>query len=298
MMKIEDMKRRKKELGYTNADVAERSGVPLGTVQKVFSGATPNPRVDTMEALEMALKEPLPYEYRFDEAYSSTVKEELREYRSTPPSSEISVGKIEAERLDYWGAELNSSERWPRQGQYTIEDYYAIPDDIRAELIDGVIYDMSTPSILHQYFVGELLFRFQTCIREHNQPCVAFAAPFGVGLDLNDKTLVQPDISIVCDPDLDFEATHYKGTPELVVEVLSPSTRGKDCTIKLQKYMRAGVKEYWIVDPKYKRILVYVFEEDVLPTQYSFDDSIPVGISGGNCSIDFKPISKKLNQGK
>jgi Uma2 family endonuclease len=57
--------------------------------------------------------------------------------------------------------------------------------------------------------------------------------------------------------------------------------------------MMAGVKEYWIVDPKYKRVLVYLFEEDVLPTQYSFDDTIPVGISSGKCSIDFKEIKQK-----
>lgn len=298
MMKIEDMKRRKKELGYTNADVAEKSGVPLGTVQKVFSGATPNPRVDTMEALEMALKEPLPNEYRFDKSYVDSVREELPEYKGNSSENGKAIERVEASRLDYWSAEIEPSERWPRQGQYTIEDYYAVPDDIRVELIDGVIYDMSTPRIGHQFILGELFFRFHSCIMEHDKPCEVFAAPFGVAPDSDDKTIVQPDISIVCDSNLDFDANHFNGAPELVVEILSPSTRHKDCTIKLQKYMNAGVKEYWIVDPKYKRVLVYVFEEDVLPTQYSFDDSIPVGISGGDCSIDFKSINKKLNRSK
>jgi len=296
MMKIEDMKRRKKELGYTNADVAERSGVPLGTVQKVFSGATPNPRVDTMEALEMALKEPIPNVHSYNlETLGREVREEFAAYNEDPSYDEKGIYKVEAQVVNSWN-HAESSERWQHQGQYTIEDCYAMPDDTRVELIDGVIYDMSSPSVVHQFFVGELFFQFKTCIRENKKPCEVFTAPFGVGLDLNDKTLVQPDVSVVCDSNLDFDAKYYNGIPELVVEVLSPSTRSKDCTIKLQKYMMAGVKEYWIVDPKYKRVLIYLFEEDVLPTQYSFDDTVPIGISGGKCSIDFKAINKNLDR--
>lgn len=296
MMKIDDMKRRKKELGYTNADVAERSGVPLGTVQKVFSGATPNPRVDTMEALEMALKEPLPYEYSVDEAYMSMIKEELPEYKSSPPQNENTAEKVEAKKMEHWGTELKPSERWPRQGQYTIEDYYAIPDDIRVELIDGYIYDMSCPSREHQRVLGELFMQFYNCVEEHGTECELLFAPCDVKLDADNKTMVQPDLFIYCQENPNEKRIEV--IPDLVVEILSPSTREKDCTIKLRKYLKAGVKEYWIVDPKYKRVLVHMFEEDVLPTQYSFDDTIPVGISGGKCSIDFKAINKKLDRRK
>ena len=99
---------------------------------------------------------------------------------------------------------------------------------------------------------------------------------------------------IVCDMDTEGSANYLDGPPDLAAEIISPSSRAKDCTIKLRKYMNAGVKEYWIVDPKNEKVMVYVFEDDYLPTQYSFDDMIPVGISGGGCSIDFSRIKKRL----
>ena len=202
--------------------------------------------------------------------------------------------KHDAHKVDRWIADAEPTERWPRQGRYTIEDYYAIPDDIRVELIDGVIYELASPSLNHQIVQTVLSHEFFTCINDHDRDCLAITAPFDVRLDRDEKTMVEPDILIVCDPDTDGKANHLEGQPDLAVEILSPSTRDKDCTVKLRKYMNAGVKEYWIVDPENEKVMVYVFEEDVLPTQYSFDDTIPIGISGGECSIDFSKIKKRL----
>ena len=80
--------------------------------------------------------------------------------------------------------------------------------------------------------------------------------------------------------------------PDLVVEILSPSTRSKDMLLKLYKYHNAGVREYWIVDPKNKTVIVHYFEEDeYLPKTYTFDEKIPIGISDGYCTIDFSKIN-------
>ena len=297
MMNIKEMRARKKELGYTNKMLAERSGVPLGTVQKVLSGATANPRRDTLEALDLALKEPLPLKYRYDtSAYFSEVREGMSEYYANSSGSDESVERVEAKKINVWNTEAEPSERWPHQGHYTIEDYYAIPDETRVELIDGVIYDMSSPTAGHQLILGALFVQFYSCIEEHSADCEVFFAPMDVRLDMDNRTMVQPDLLISCRPDAWNRDDRYEGAPDMVVEVLSPSTKSKDCTIKLQKYMYAGVKEYWIVDTDNKKVMVYCFEDDVLPTQYSFDDMIPIGISDGKCSIDFSVINEKLKK--
>ena len=297
VMTVKELKKRKKELGYTNAMVSERSGVPLGTVQKIFSGATKNPRIDTMEAIETALKETLPFEFRYDvSAYHEFVAQDMADYMTESGKLPDGGARPAASRVDLWKPSAIPTERWPKQGSYTTDDYYAIPDELRVELIDGCIYDLGSPNVAHQRIVFNLAKAFDRCTEEQGRECEVLSAPLDVRLDRDDMTMVEPDIIIVCDPGWEGDETYYDGAPELIAEVLSPSTRDRDCTIKLRKYMNAGVKEYWIVDPKNMKVLVYVFEEDPMPTQYSFDDTIPVGISGGKCSIDFSKIKRKLSK--
>ena len=134
--------------------------------------------------------------------------------------------------------------------RYTIDDYYALPEDRRVELIDGVIYDMTAPSGIHQQILGDLHILFRECADRHGMPCEVLLSPFDVRLDKDNYTMVQPDLLVVCG---EYDAAHeirFEGAPDLVVEILSPSTRSKDQLLKLIKYERAGVREYWIVDPK------------------------------------------------
>ena len=294
MMTIDEMRIRKRELLYTYDMIAERSGLPVSTVQKVLCGVSKNPRRETMQALETALKKPVRrYEDTIiaDNAGTSSVKEEAASFEAS--SGTIPAGR--AKRIDRW-IEAEASERWPRQGEYTAEDYFALPDDIRVELIDGMMYDMASPTDIHQFLQTELTVAFYKCIEEHERNCLVLSAPFDVRLDGDDKTIVQPDVLIMCEREDDD--LRNKEVPDLVAEVLSPSTRAKDCTIKLRKYMNAGVREYWIIDPKGERVIVYVFDEDLLPAQYGFDDKIPVGISGGECEIDFSRIHLKLSDAR
>ena len=102
--------------------------------------------------------------------------------------------------------------------------------------------------------------------------------------------MVQPDLFVICG-EYDRNALCYEGAPDLAVEILSPTTRSKDMLLKLFKYQQAGVREYWIVDPKFNKVTVHYFDtEEYDPKQYSFKDVVPIEISGRQCSIDFKKI--------
>ena len=260
-MTLEEMRERKRELGYSYEQIADMSGVPLSTVQKVFSGATQSPRYETLLAIETVLED-----------YStSRVREVAHSYASIPPK---------------------------RQGEYTVDDYYNWPEDERIELIDGVIYHVSMPSIRHQLIVGEIDFVFKSFVKSKKGKCKIFGAGVDVRIDRDDKTIVVPDIAIVCQKD-NLTERYMDGAPDLVVEVLSPSTKKKDLTIKYVKYASAGVREYWIVDPKKESVVVYEFsgeeELDVQIHLYTFDNQIPVGIWNGECVVDFAEIKEYLN---
>lgn len=176
-----------------------------------------------------------------------------------------------------------------RQGEFTTEDYFALPEEHRVELIDGVIYYMATPVSGHQGIADEIRETFNQFIKKNKGRCFTLTSPVSVQLDCDNKTMVQPDVLIVCDRNK-FQRSIIYGAPDLIVEVLSPSTRKKDLTIKLRKYRNAGVREYWIVDQKHKQVIVHEVEKGNLTTIYTFEDKVPVGIFDGECMVDFKEI--------
>ena len=180
------------------------------------------------------------------------------------------------------------------QGEYTMADYYALPDERRVELIDGELYDMAAPTAEHQLILGELYMQFRACAQAHGMPCRVFLSPCDVQLDSDDKTMVQPDLFVLC-RDFDPKNRYIIGAPDLTIEILSDATRPKDLIIKTYKYKNAGVREYWIIDPAGKQVLVYDFSsDDLIPQRFSFFDEIPVHISAGKCVIEFGRISQEL----
>ncbi|MCD8104179.1 MAG: Uma2 family endonuclease [Lachnospiraceae bacterium] len=176
-----------------------------------------------------------------------------------------------------------------RQGEFTLEDYYALPDDRRVELIDGVIYDMAAPNTAHQATVVEIAVQLKNYIDSRGGKCLAFMSPVDVQLDCDERTMVQPDVLVVCDRDKVIRRCVY-GAPDLVVEIVSPSSERKDHIIKLAKYINAGVREYWIVDLRQEKVIVYDIEHDGRTTIYGMDKPIPVQIFGGDCQIFFEEI--------
>ena len=179
--------------------------------------------------------------------------------------------------------------------KYTYKDYLKWDDDIRCELIDGYPYMMSAPTIRHQRISRKLLVQLDTFLQ--GKTCEVFHAPFDVRLyagvsDLADDavdTVVQPDLVVICD-DTRLDKTGCKGAPDMAIEILSPSSTDKDKMIKYWKYLKAGVREYWIVDPDNNRLMVHLLDEDyqVIHT-YSSEERAPVNILPG-CTIDLQDV--------
>ena len=175
---------------------------------------------------------------------------------------------------------------------YTIEDIYNLPEGKRAELIDGQIYFMAPPTYRHQKIVIKLSQKIANYIDSKNGSCEVLPAPFAVFLTKNQKNYVEPDISVICDKS---KITKHGcvGSPDWIIEIVSPSSRQMDYFTKLFKYHSSNVREYWIVDPLKNRIMVYQFESSTI-TEYSFSDSIKVGIYE-DLTIDFSELSDILD---
>lgn len=258
-MQLDEMKSLKRQCGYSNRTISDKSGVPFSTVQKVFGGSS-LPRQATLEKLERAF-----------------VLHEESGYIAGTSTQRSEVGSGEK-----------------KDGEYTVEDYYALPEERRVELIDGVFYDMACPSKIHQTILGQLHLLFSNEISRKKGSCKVFLAPSDVQLDGDNRTMLQPDLFILCRKEQQQERAKTTGAPDFVVEILSPSTRSKDMVLKLNKYLHAGVKEYWIVDPKNRKVLVYDLTDEVEMATYDFADTIPVVIYDGKIRIPFFKVHEEL----
>lgn len=167
----------------------------------------------------------------------------------------------------------------PQENLHTIEEIYALPEGERAELIDGRLYMMAPPSREHQKIAGEIFGTVRDFIKKNNGTCEPYISPFAVYLNGDEKNYVEPDISVICDKSK-LTDSGCKGAPDWVIEVVSASSKRMDYYIKLFKYRTAGVREYWIVNPATKRVMVYNFQGDDVG-DYSFTENIPVSIYPG-----------------
>ncbi len=144
------------------------------------------------------------------------------------------------------------------------EEFMVINENskLRMELINGEVYLLDSPNIIHQEILGRLYLMYNEYFKD--KKCRVFFAPFDVHLKkkkMKTPDVVQPDILVVCDLEGSVaEKGRYMGTPDLVVEILSDTTRSKDMIDKLNSYMLSEVKEYWIIDPKQENIIVYVYD--------------------------------------
>ena len=174
------------------------------------------------------------------------------------------------------------------KGPHTEEEYYALPDEIRVELIDGVFYDMASPTVEHQSLIGGLLVAISQYIHDNKKNCKVL---FDVDTKLfpdKDDTIVRPDLFVVCNPDIIDK--RINGAPDWIIEVASPSNANNDYLRKLSLYKRAGVKEYWIVDPMEQKVLTYWLPDEEFHLKvYSFTDTVPVGLCE-DFSIDFSQV--------
>ena len=288
-MTIDEMKSIKREHGLTYQDIADKTGVPLGTVQKIFAGVSKAPRYATLEKLSGF------FEMLNDkESYLSSLGMEHHDYAasedgsSTVHETEPMYNAVRKEQDDLVERLLDSK----RSGEFTIDDYYIISEKYRIELIDGEIYDMAAPEFDHQHIAGLVYYQMMSFREENGEKCIPGIAPIDVQLDRDDKTMVQPDLIVFCDKKMNHKKVIF-GAPDFVMEVFSPSSRYKDRIKKRDKYRAAGCREYWMVDPLNQRVTVLDFEGG-LDGIYTFDQKIPVRISGSRCVIDFSRIKSDL----
>ena len=356
---IKAMLEKKKEYGFSYGEIADRSGLPLGTVQKVLGGFTKSPRRKTLTALAGVL---LPEQNLFIEQVhnSSTVFASVKDAASDSVKGTVSNPEISSQAnpqpyhytapveeplflRDGAPAYVTGLPEGKKQGEYTIEDRNALPEDRPSELIDGVIYNMASPALRHQSISGAIYHQIWNYVDSHGGNCIPFIAPTDVRLDRDERTMVVPDVFVICPTDdekpdderpedekpdgenpgdempdgekpdkerpedekpdkerpdderMDNDK-YINGAPDLIIEVLSPSTRRKDMFTKLYKYEAAGVREYWLVDPQKEKVIVYIFGEESDVSLYGFDSEIPVGIYQGDCRIDFKRILRDLKR--
>ena len=158
--------------------------------------------------------------------------------------------------------------------------YLKLPEMTRAEFIDGKIIYLGEPSIKHQELVGELHTRLSIYL--HKKPCKVYVAPVGVKIDFEfdpgSRNTLQPDLLVVCDEEK-IDARGINGVPDLVIEILSPSNISHDKIVKYTKYFKAGVKEYWMVDPMKEEVNVNILTPNrYISTTYKKGDIIKVSI--------------------
>lgn len=264
-MNLDDMKRIKKEKGFSMQYISDKSGIALGTIRKIFTGITRIPRYGTLKQLERFFKE---------------------------EDGNIPIGAF-FQRYNAYGADMMD----PHQNNYTIADYYDIPDDQRVEIIDGVLYDMAAPGTIHQMIITMMVSTISEYIRSKKGKCLVLPAPTDVRLDYKgeDKTMVQPDILILCDRKK-LSKKCILGAPDFVMEILSPSTSKKDKLLKTTKYSNAGVREYWMIDPEKKVAIIYNFEKDEGPSIYPLTEKIPVNIYNGDLVIDLSSTDSMIDE--
>ena len=159
--------------------------------------------------------------------------------------------------------ERTGERAWPAQGHWTYDDYRLLPEDGRRfEVIRGHLYVSAAPSVEHQSAVGELYLRFKLFLRE-NDLGNAFVAPLDILLPREIASPVQSDLVVFLKENkVPSRAPHVRGVPDLLAEVLSPSTRRLDTETKLPAYRDAGVPEVWLADPLSRQITVHVLSED------------------------------------
>ncbi|MCL1919203.1 MAG: Uma2 family endonuclease [Peptococcaceae bacterium] len=173
--------------------------------------------------------------------------------------------------------------------QYTYSDYLKWGDDVRCELIDGIPYMSPAPSLAHQTISLGLSLQLGNFLK--GKPCRLFTAPCDVRLNTpdGDDTVVQPDLLVVCDKaKLDGKAC--VGAPDMIIEILSPSTERKDKVTKLNLYQKAGVREYWIVDIDSKTVQVCILKNDeYIIKAYTDADIMPVHVLEG-CMVNLADV--------
>ena len=184
---------------------------------------------------------------------------------------------------------------YTKKRTYTYADYLEWEGPERYQLFNGEVYQMASPSVEHQAILMGLSIQFGNWLK--GKPCRVFASPLDVRLfpkrDKSDRTVVQPDLMVVCDK-TKIAKSSIDGAPDLVIEIVSPSNTHSELFLKFQYYMKAGVKEYWVIDPERKNVQVHIYENGrYITSLYEDNARIPVIVLAG-LEVDIEALWEKI----
>ncbi len=290
---LAELKNRKKELKMTTAELADRADLPVSTVSKIMTGETKNPSYVTIETIERVLA----HEEMCRRVYAYFKL--LREYLDKHPDE--TVDQIEFEKkfrrendvsFSKDSGELTNGNLAIDKERLNVEFLHEIDEDKQIELINGHLIYNEAPNLKHQMIVQNVGRIIDDFIRFNNGKCRMFNVGVNLYFDEDDNSLLIPDVVVLCD-DIKLSESGIIGPPDWIIEVVSRSTRRVDYNEKMHKYMGAGVREYWIVDPEKERVTTYIEGEPMMAYVYSFDDEIPVYIYDGNLSICINDVLRR-----
>lgn len=278
-MDIEDIKRRKKALKLTTAKLAYLAELPVSTVSKIMTGETKNPSFVTIEKLDQVLL----HEEMVRRV--SAYLEGLKEYFANTPEEDINQKQYEKDNFHKSFLVNNTEGNLALNERLTVQFLHELGEDKHIELLDGHLIYNGAPSVEHQTIVQQLGCVLDKYILENKGSCLMFNVGINVLIDEDDDTLLIPDVAILCDRSK-LTDMGIMGAPDLVMEVVSKSTHRTDYNDKMHKYMAAGVREYWIIDPLRRKVTTYIEGEPMMAYIYGFDEEIPVYIYENNLKIN------------
>lgn len=300
-MTLDQMKQLKKQLGYSNEQIARESGVPLGTVQKIFCGLTEHPRKHTVDQLSVLFETKMNPMKSLNDVLSGITSVKLPGNGKYHPGITYELAGCESEGTDktavrenfVYGAEAK------RQPYFTVDDYYALPKEERVELINGEFYEMLAPTPIHQRIVEEVTFQISSFIRNNKGSCMVVPAPVDVRLNEDDRTMVEPDVIVICkNHKAKLKEWGVMGAPDFVLEVLSDSTRDKDLHIKTKLYERAGVREYWMIDERKEHVLIWQKGRDEFPRIQNISGTAKISIFEKEMEVDLEAVRSAIEQAR
>lgn len=289
-MDIREMIAEKERIGMSYEKLSYYSGISVGALHKIFSGQTKHPRKETLRAIE-----------RIFTGEDKEGKYSKQLWKNAPAfPHDIGGDAVLCEApATYGGAVVSKLNFEPvsekkTDREHVLDDYYRLPSDRRVELIDGHFFEMQAPGSLHQEIVSIIQYHFSDFVRKNKGNCKVYGAPIDVQLDQDDRTMVQPDLIVVCDRKKISKFGIY-GAPDFCLEVVSPSSGRKDVFLKNYKYANAGVREYWIILPQEKKLLVYNYESECLtPGVYPLSGTKGVGIWDNRLEISLDEIAEAI----
>ena len=254
-MNIADLVARKKALKLTNKKLADLTGIPVSTINKILGGVTKSPGYDTLLAIEDAIG-------KIEKASGKIPKYEYHKSIDQP--------MMVRETSNY---ALNTR-------KYTEDDINNLPEGDLAELIDGVLLFKGMPSLTHERIISKLSFKISDFIQRNGGSCEVFSSHYAMRLQNEDDetNIFLPDIMVVCNKDI-MKEDCLDGAADWIIEVVSPGTSKNDYQKKVYHYRKGGIREYWIIDPIKNVLTVFDFNSEKECRQegitiYSWDENI------------------------